>query len=169
MSSEGVEAPVSAARPPGSRRLDRGVVTVWRITGVGGILVALAGVMAVRVLLLGAPPSVALLSLIALFGSGAVWVGAALRYGAWSYQFHEGEMRVRRGVIARTTSVIPLGRIQHVDTRQNLTERWLGLARIVIYTAGIRGAEITIPGVPEGEAEALRDRLATFAGADRAV
>lgn len=169
MSSEGVEAPVPAVSPPGSRRLDPRVVTAWRVTGVGGILVALAGVIAVRVLLLGAPPLVAFWSLIALFGSGAVWGGAAVRYGAWSYEFQEGEVRVRRGVIARTTSVIPLGRIQHVDTRQNLIERWLGLSRIVIYTAGIRGAEITIPGVPEGEAEALRDRLATFAGADRAV
>ena len=72
-------------------------------------------------------------------------------------------------MLSLTTSVIPHRRIQHVDTRRDLLERWLGLARVVVYTAGIRGAQVTIPGLPADEAEALRDQLAELGGADEGI
>lgn len=164
-----MEMPGPGAGPPASRGLDPRVILFWRITGIGGVLFAVAASAALAALFLPAPPSAAVWAMIGLLGSGAAWVGAPLRYDAWSYDVQDSEVRVRRGVFARTTSLIPLGRIQHVDTRQDLVERWLGLARVVIYTAGIRGAELTIPGLAERDAVALRDRLAAFVGADRAV
>ncbi|NIQ53994.1 MAG: PH domain-containing protein, partial [Gammaproteobacteria bacterium] len=56
-------------------------------------------------------------------------------------------------------SVVPHTRIQHVDVRRGPLDRWLGLARVVVFTAGSRGAMVEVPGLDAGDAEALRDRL----------
>lgn len=83
----------------------------------------------------------------------------SLRYKAWSYELREGEVHVRRGVLTRIYTVAPTTRIQHLDVAQSLTERMFGLGRLVIYTAGTRGADIVIPGLPLDYAQALRDYL----------
>lgn len=93
----------------------------------------------------------------------------AARYRAWSYQLRERDLVLRRGVLWHAVSVVPHSRIQHVDTRRGPLERWLGLARVVIYTAGSVGGALTIPGLAATDAEALRDHLATIGGGDDAV
>jgi membrane protein YdbS with pleckstrin-like domain len=98
-----------------------------------------------------------------------MWVWPPLQYRSWTYQIRDHQLWAERGVINRTTSVIPYVRIQHVDTRQDLVERTLGIARVVVFTAGIRGAEIVLPGLPTGHAERLRDQLAELAGVEHAV
>jgi membrane protein YdbS with pleckstrin-like domain len=40
---------------------------------------------------------------------------------------------------------------------------------VVVYTAGSRGAIVTIPALGRAQAEALRDRLAELSGAGDAV
>ena len=79
------------------------------------------------------------------------------------------DVLIRQGVFWHTTSLVPHSRIQHVDTLRGPLERWLGLARVVIYTAGTRGARLTIPALAAEEAEALRDRLALLGGRGDAV
>lgn len=163
-------AEVADPEAPGFQVLDPRVVWLWRTSGVSGVLLALAGSAAASALLLEAPPSPALWVLATLLGLGVAWSAAALRYAGWRFGLRSIDLRVRRGVLVRTTSVIPLSRIQHVDTQQDLLERWLGLASVVVYTAGVRGAQVALPGLTLAEAEALRDRLAAFAGdADHAV
>lgn len=105
-----------------------------------------------------------------------VGVGLALavlwppaRYRSWGFQLRERDLYLRRGVLSRTTSIIPHSRIQHVDTRRDPLEQWLGLARVIVFTAGIRGAQITIPGVAAAEAASLRDRLAELGGLNEGV
>lgn len=145
------------------------VVWLWRTTALSGGLLAVAAAAVAATLLERQTPTV-LWGLVGLLAIGAAWAGANLRYTGWAFEIRMNELRIRRGVVVRTTSVIPFGRIQHVDMRQNVLERWLGLARILIYTAGVYGAETVVPGLALADAEALRDQLAAFAGtADRAV
>lgn len=99
--------------------------------------------------------------------AAAVWPPA--QYRSWGYAVRARDIYVRRGVLSRVTSVIPHARIQHVDTQQDVVERQLGLARVVVYTAGIRGAVLTLPGLAAGDAATLRDHLAALGGRDRAV
>lgn len=168
--TEGCESPRVRAAAPAAGVLHPRVVWLWRLSGFAGVLIVLGASGAVSAVLLDAPPSATLLLLAGTAGLVATWGGARLRYATWRFTIDASELRIRRGVLVRTTSVVPFARIQHVDTRQDVLERWLGLARIVVYTAGIRGAEITVPGLAVGDAEALRDRLAVVAGApDRAV
>ncbi len=64
---------------------------------------------------------------------------------------------------------MPHARIQHVDTRHGPIDRWLGLASLVVFTAGTRGAILAIPALEAAEAEDLRDRLAALSGSGDAV
>ena len=98
----------------------------------------------------------------------AVYMPAA-RWRAWSYRVGEIDLRIARGVLWRTESVVLHARIQHVDTRQGPVERMFGLASVVVYTAGSVGARVGIPGLAAADAEALRDRLAALSGTEDAL
>jgi membrane protein YdbS with pleckstrin-like domain len=59
--------------------------------------------------------------------------------------------------------VVPFVRIQHVDTSRSPIERLVGLASTVVYTAGSRGADVSVPGLETGDADDLRERLKRLA------
>ncbi len=86
-----------------------------------------------------------------------------LKYKYWYYEVRENELFLKRGILLRITTIAPFNRIQHIDVHQNLFERMMNLARLVIYTAGTRGADIIIPGLPLDYAEMLRDKLKEYA------
>lgn len=90
-------------------------------------------------------------------------IHAVLRYRRWSYEIREDALYLDRGVITEVRTVVPLVRIQHVDSRRGPIERGVGLASCVVYTAGSRGADVRIPGLtPEG-ADELREELKRLA------
>jgi membrane protein YdbS with pleckstrin-like domain len=92
---------------------------------------------------------------------GLVWVH--LRYRVWSYHLREDALSLERGVITQVRTVAPHVRIQHVDTSRSPVERALGLSTLVVYTAGSRGADVSIPGLTPGEAGDLQRRLKQLA------
>lgn len=77
----------------------------------------------------------------------------------WSYEVAPEVLRIRHGVVWRSTVAIPIARIQHVDIHRGPLERKWGLASLKIHTAGTRDAVHTIPGLTAEVAERLRDRL----------
>lgn len=89
-----------------------------------------------------------------------------LRYDRWGFDVREKELFIQRGVITHVKTVAPYTRIQHLDVAQNPFERMMDLATLVVYTAGTRGADVTIPGLPKEYAEALRDQLKNITGED---
>lgn len=84
---------------------------------------------------------------------------AILRYRNWAYVVREDAIYLERGVFTQVRTEVPLVRIQHVDSRRSAFERLVGLASTVVYTAGSRGADVTIPGLTPAEADGLRKRL----------
>ena len=81
------------------------------------------------------------------------------RYRAWGYREGEDELHVRRGLLVRVRTIVPFGRVQHIDVAQGPIERRFGLATLILHTAGTRGASVPLPGLPHGEAERMRDRI----------
>lgn len=151
------------------RSLDPKAVNLWRLTtlGRGGVFLAVA---IAAEALLDVPGRAGILAAPIAFGVLATaLVLPPIRYRAWRFSLRDEHVYLRHGVLFRTTSVIPYARIQHVDTRHGPVDRWLGLASLVIYTAGTRGAIITIPALEAEDAESLRDRLAALSGAGDAV
>ncbi|WP_058365340.1 PH domain-containing protein [Haloparvum sedimenti] len=88
---------------------------------------------------------------------------ALLRYRYWRFELREDAIYLERGVFTRVRTVVPFVRIQHVDSRRGPLERVVGLASCVVYSAGSRGADVRIPGLPPDGADDLREDLKRLA------
>lgn len=89
-----------------------------------------------------------------------------LKYKYWGFEVRTNELFIQRGILIRIKTIAPYRRLQHLDVEQGVFERMLGLAKLVVYTAGTRGADIVIPGLPLEYAEALRDQLKNYSPED---
>jgi membrane protein YdbS with pleckstrin-like domain len=81
------------------------------------------------------------------------------RHRAWAWREDEDELHIRHGLLVRTHTIVPFGRVQHIDTAQGPLERPFGLATLILHTAGTRGAAVPLPGLARDVAERLRDRI----------
>ncbi|MHB9286036.1 PH domain-containing protein [Halobacteriales archaeon Cl-PHB] len=99
--------------------------------------------------------------LLALLAVGIPWIH--FRYRVWSYELRTDSLYLERGVFTHVKSIVPFVRIQHVDTQRGPFERALGLSTLVVYTAGSRGADVSIPGLTPAEARDLQSRVKQLA------
>lgn len=95
----------------------------------------------------------------AILIAAAAWLLPIRRYRAWGHRRSEDELVVKHGLLVREVTVVPFGRVQHIDIAQGPIERMFGLATLVLNTAGTRGASVNLPGLLQEEAEALRDHV----------
>ena len=89
------------------------------------------------------------------------------RERAIGYQLRDDDLLLRKGVLFTRVVAVPYGRMQLIDINRGPVVRALGLSDLKFVTAAASSA-VTIPGVPEAEAEALRDRLVELAESRRA-
>lgn len=104
-------------------------------------------------------PPFAVPALAAALGLVAILVFPARRYRRWGYAEGEDEIQIRRGTLVHVRTIVPFGRVQHIDVAQGPIQRPFGLATLVLHTAGTHGASVQLPGLAYGEAEAMRDRI----------
>ena len=83
------------------------------------------------------------------------------------YQLRADDLLFRRGIMYQRFVSVPYGRMQLVDITRGPVARWLGLADLKFVTAAAASA-VSIPGLAEVDAEALRDRLVELAESRRA-
>lgn len=82
-----------------------------------------------------------------------------LSYRHWGYALRDTDLLIRFGVLWKTVIAVPFNRIQHVDSHAGPLTRGMGLAQLIIHTAGSQMGSVTVPGLPAQHAEALRDYL----------
>ncbi len=145
-----------------AERLDPRAKVLWRITGTLGALPLLAaGAFAswasLRVvevpLLLAVVPFLAALGLVVVLAA----VVPDLRWRRWRYEIREDEVDLQRGIVWVSRTLVPLARIQHVDTQSGPLQRRFGLATVVFYTAA---GPNQIPELSAPVAAQVRDRIA---------
>lgn len=73
-----------------------------------------------------------------------------------SYWLSNKEVSYRYGWFTPVIVTLPVKRLQHVEIKQGILDRLLGLYRISVLSAG-RG--FTIPGLTKVDAESLRETL----------
>lgn len=83
-----------------------------------------------------------------------------LNWKKWRYAIDSDQIDLKRGVIVHTRTLIPLSRVQHVDTRQGPFLRWYKLATVTISTAATTHE---IPALDEVIADRVRDQISTYA------
>src|SRR3954451_18523286 len=142
--------------PEPSRRLAPTARWLWRAQGLGITVAALiaAGVLSSQA---GGVLWMLLPLAVAVVGIGLV---PELRWARWRYEVRDEEIDLRHGTVRITRTLVPMLRVQHVDTTQGPLDQALGLATVVVHTAA--GAT-TIPALEEAHAGRLRDRIAALA------
>lgn len=115
-----------------------------------------------------ADPDLAVLALVPQGAlSGAVMLLALLllifvpqrRYAARGYHMGTDRLRVVRGVLWHYDSVVPFGRVQHIDLDQGPIERFFGIARLTLHTAGTHNASVQLPGLGAELAREMREAI----------
>lgn len=81
------------------------------------------------------------------------------RFAARGYQLGGDRLRVVRGWWFRSDTVVPFGRVQHIDVTQGPLERGFGLSTLVVHTAGTHNASVALPGLAAGDAAAMREAI----------
>jgi membrane protein YdbS with pleckstrin-like domain len=89
------------------------------------------------------------------------------RVRAMGYQLREDDLLFRKGLMFQRFVAVPYGRMQLVDINRGPLDRAVGLSELKFVTAAASSG-VTIPGLPEADAEELRDRLVALAESRRA-
>lgn len=89
-----------------------------------------------------------------VFIAAPIYAYLHIEYMSFTYELGEKEFIIRQGVFTRNTIVIPYARIQNINTQRTVLERMLGLASLLIDTAGTnpQAAEGLLPGVSNKDA-----------------
>lgn len=156
--------------PPEFLPLDPRVIRLWRlqnaITFAVMLGLGLVGVVFVGFLTGGwvfVWPAWALLAAALV----TLWIWYPPRaYRAWGYRIDGKVLEAREGVWFRSITLLPLSRLQHVDLHSGPIQRSLGLASLILHTAGTHHATIELPGLDANEAAQLRDQLIAVGGDD---
>ena len=151
-------------RPPPREHLDPKARTLWRLSGLlsAAPLVLLGAGITWGLFHLGIHPLLAAAPALATVAIAVVGVLLVpdLLYLHWRYEIGEEEVDLQYGLVTMTRMLIPMARVQHVDTRRGPLQRRFGLASVVLYTAA--GAS-EIPALADGVADGVRDRIAALA------
>ena len=83
-----------------------------------------------------------------------------VRWRTWRYEVRDEEIDLLRGAVVVTRTLIPMTRVQHVDTRRTPLSDVFGLRSVTVHTAA---GSHSIPALREGDAAAIRDRIALLA------
>ncbi len=146
--------------------LDPKVIGLWRLSGLLWAVLPLAAIAAFGGFLLYRLADWTLVqAMLPLLAILIVSVPLALMlpvasYRRWRWDISDDEVDTMQGLFTVTRRLVPMARIQHVDTTRDVFERSLQLATVVIYTAAGSSA---IPGLPVQRAAAIRDQIAALA------
>ena len=83
----------------------------------------------------------------------------ARRAQRWGYKIGAGQLRVARGWLFRTDTIVPFVRVQHIDVGQGPIERAFGLSHLIVHTSGTHNSTVTLPGLPADLAAAMRETI----------
>lgn len=131
-----------------------------KVVRIGWTLLAVPVLIGAAVLeIAGVLPRGAVLVPVLLVAAFAVVLVPPRRYRARGYQLDPDRLRVVRGTLFRSDTVVPFGRVQHIDVAQGPVERFYGLGTLVLHTAGNHNASVRLPGLPHAEALEIREAI----------
>lgn len=104
----------------------------------------------------------ALIIFLAVSIPAAIWsfISPFIKYKSWRYDVDEEYVQMKSGVWQEKHLLIPMTKVQSVETVQGPIMRRYGLYSV---TMGTMGSSHTIPALPEGEAVSLRNQIAKYA------
>jgi len=84
------------------------------------------------------------------------------RYNRWGYDMRDGQIQIVRGYLFYTDTIVPFGRVQHIDVGQGPIERLFGLSSLILHTAGTHNSTVILPGLRREKAEEMCDTIRQY-------
>jgi len=159
-----------------TRKLDKRITRVWRLSAAINVifwsLLCMAPTLIFQVIdsapgaegadsLFGLTVANTVLGIVAVVAFIVfVVIVPKIRWIQWSFEVYDQEIDIHKGIFWKKRIIIPLIRVQNVDTKQGPILRANGLASFTVATAA---GPHEIPGLKVEEADSLRDRVAVLA------
>lgn len=140
------------------RKLEKKIFWVWFA---GGLIAALVPGSITGILISVYDSSLGLSGFAVGYAFSAVLISTYMkfRYRAWGFELRDDHLYIEHGVFKKVKTMVPFVRIQHVDSQRGVIERTVGLSKVIVYTAGSRGADVKVPGLLPQEAEDIQEKL----------
>jgi membrane protein YdbS with pleckstrin-like domain len=147
--------------------VESGYVKVIRVrTLLAWVPPIIAAVVVDRVLLAATPVGGLLLVAVPLF---ALLTAATAPRRIWArlgYALEPAMLRVVRGWLFHTDTLVPLVRVQHLDIARGPLDKLFGTATLAIHTAGTHNSIVALPGLSPERAAELAAVIRTHIKAD---
>ncbi|MDQ0273214.1 PH domain-containing protein [Cytobacillus purgationiresistens] len=146
------------------KRISKRGLTAWKISGainsifvllVAGGVIALTLIFDWPIWIIGAA-----LMFFAIYAYLFIMLIPTLRWKRWRYEVRENEIELQHGVFIIKRTLVPMIRVQHVDTQQGPILRKYRLATVTVSTAATIHE---IPALDVEEAEELRFFISNLA------
>jgi membrane protein YdbS with pleckstrin-like domain len=137
--------------------LDPKYVTTTRIASAIGLLPCVVGAGVLEIAKVS-PPGSFLIPILLLY-TFAAFVLPARKYRHWGYDMGADRLQIVRGYMFYRDTIVPFGRIQHIDVDQGPIDRRYGLATLTVHTAGNHNSKVALPGLALADASAMREAI----------
>ncbi len=145
-------------------QISRKGLTVWRLYGVIQTVVLLiaAAIVGYGTYYFEWPTFIYYIAgaIVILSAILSIFIFPKIRWERWRYEVREHEIEVQHGLFVVKRTLIPMVRVQHVDTTQGPILKKYDLGNISISTAA---TVHTIPALIMDEADSLRARISELA------
>jgi len=100
------------------------------------------------------------IAVVVVVALASIWLFPRIRWDHWRYEVREHEIEIQSGLFIVERTLIPMVRVQHVDTSQGPILKKYDLANISISTAATTHV---IPMLITSDADSLRARISILA------
>ena len=139
-------------------------LTIWRIYGFfQTLLVVLVAIIATIITYqLNGPTYIYIVAstVVVVFAFLFIWLFPNIKHKVWRYEVREQEVEIQSGLFIVKRTLIPMVRVQHVDTEQGPILKKYGLSNISVSSAATIHK---IPFLLTGEAAQLRSKISELA------
>ncbi|MDQ0205980.1 PH domain-containing protein [Alkalicoccobacillus murimartini] len=147
-----------------TKRLSKKSITIWRIQrsfeGIFLLILPIGYAIALNYFDWPSWILIVLISILVLYIVALIIIWPPIQWRRFRYQVLEQEIDIVQGVVIVRRTLVPMTRIQHVETEQGPILRRYKMASVEIQTAATTHR---IPVLPIEEADELRDQIARLA------
>jgi membrane protein YdbS with pleckstrin-like domain len=164
---ERIEAEAPPAEPAGLQRVERSYLQLIRVRTLLVWLPVIVGALVLdRAVLANTPVGGLLLAAVPLLAAIAVATAPPRIWARLGYALEPAMLRVVRGWLFHTDTLVPLVRVQHLDVGRGPLDKMFGTATLAIHTAGTHNSIVSVPGLSPARAAELAAVIRTHIKAD---
>lgn len=152
MTAEVAETTLLPVEPAYRHALRARAAIFWLPIFVGSLLLD-------RFVLAETPVAGLLPVVVALVALSGIFVAPDRVYRRIGYAIDESLLRVVRGWLFHTDTIVPFVRVQHIDVLRGPVDKLFGTASLIVHTAGTHNSVVTLPGLTPDRAAAMRETI----------